>query len=125
MHIVPQLAAAALLAALLALGPAAQSQDEAPRGDAGNGKQIYLADGCFACHGRIGQGGQYYGPTPVLAQTDLPFDAFEQQLREPVDNMPPFAAAVLSDQQAADIYAYLQTLAGRSGVKALPAILSH
>jgi mono/diheme cytochrome c family protein len=123
MRFLPPLAIA--LAALVALAPPARSQDEAPHGDARNGKRVYLADGCFSCHGRVGQGGQYYGPTPVLAHTELPFDAFEQQLREPADNMPPYAAAVLSDQEAADIYAYLQTLAGRGDVKALPAILTH
>jgi mono/diheme cytochrome c family protein len=125
MRILPCLAAAALAATFLMMGAPARSQDAAPQGNAENGKRVYLADGCFSCHGRVGQGGQYYGPTPVLAHTELPFDAFAQQLREPADNMPPFAVAVLSDQDAADIYAYLQTLAGRGDVKALPAILSH
>ena len=49
---------------------AAQAQD-APQGDAANGKRIYLADGCFTCHGRAGQGGAYNGPAPILANTAL------------------------------------------------------
>ena len=35
---------------------AARAQD-APQGDAANGKRIYLSEGCFTCHGRAGQGG--------------------------------------------------------------------
>ncbi len=125
MRIIARLAAGALLAALLGLIAPARSQDQAPAGDAGKGKRLYLADGCFACHGRVGQGGQYYGATPVLAHSELPFDAFEQQLREPTNNMPAYAEGVLSEQEAADIYAYLQTLSGRGEAKDLPAILTH
>jgi len=33
----------------------AQAQD-APKGDAGKGKQLWLADGCSYCHGTVGQG---------------------------------------------------------------------
>ena len=45
---------------------------DAPPGDAGNGKRLYLADGCFTCHGRSGQGGAFNGPAPSLAKTDMP-----------------------------------------------------
>jgi mono/diheme cytochrome c family protein len=77
-------------------------------------------DGCFTCHGRIGEGGNYYGLTPVLAKTALPFEGFKQQLRDPVRVMPPFPEAVLSDKDAADIYAFLQTLPGKRPVKDFP-----
>ncbi|HEX2762073.1 MAG TPA: c-type cytochrome, partial [Rhizomicrobium sp.] len=43
----------------------------APKGDAANGRKLYLADGCFQCHGRVGQGGLMTGPAPILAQTKL------------------------------------------------------
>ena len=46
-----------------AVSMAARAQD-APPGDAANGKRMYLADGCFTCHGRVGQGGAYNGPAP-------------------------------------------------------------
>jgi mono/diheme cytochrome c family protein len=97
----------------------ARAQD-APRGDAANGQRVYLADGCFTCHGRSGQGGNYYGTTPTLAKTELPFEGFKQQLRDPVRVMPPYAEAVLSDKEAADIYAFLQTLSGRRPAKDFP-----
>lgn len=120
-----RLAAAALAAALVGLATSASGQEKAPPGDGANGKRVYLADGCFQCHGRVGQGGQYYGPVPALARTELPFDAFKQQLREPSNNMTPYAESVLSDKDVADIYAYLQSLPGRREAKDLPAILTH
>ena len=46
----------------------ARADDDAPKGDPVNGKKIYLADGCFECHGRAGQGGNFNYPTPALAQ---------------------------------------------------------
>jgi mono/diheme cytochrome c family protein len=117
--------AAAGMAATLGLALPARSQDQASPGDAGAGKRVYLADGCFECHGRVGQGGAFLGPAPVLARTELPFDGFKQQLREPSNNMPPYAAAVMTDAEIADIYAYLQSLPGRREAKDLPAILTH
>jgi mono/diheme cytochrome c family protein len=113
-----------LAAAIVTLGiggfdPSARAQD-APRGDAANGQRVYLADGCFTCHGRVGQGGNYYGTTPTLAKTELPFEGFKQQLREPVRVMPAYSEAVVSDKEAADIYAFLQTLSGRRPAKDFP-----
>ena len=63
-----------------------------------SGKRIYLADGCFTCHGRSGQGGAYNGPAPILAHTALPFDGFNGQVRNPVNDMPAFSTAVLVGQ---------------------------
>ena len=101
----------------------ARAQD-APAGDAANGQRIYLADGCFTCHGRSGQGGAYNGPAPILAHTALPFDGFKGQLRNPSDDMPAYSDAVLSDKDIADIYAFVQTLPGPSSAKDI-AILNN
>lgn len=91
-----------------------------PRGDPANGKKVYLADGCFQCHGRVGQGGLMTGPAPILAQTRLPYAAFMRQLRTPINDMPPYPANLLPDQEVADIYAFLQSLPGRRPVKDIP-----
>jgi mono/diheme cytochrome c family protein len=112
-----------LAALALAAGIVAPALADAPAGDAGNGKRIFLADGCFECHGRVGQGGAYLGPAPVLARTELPYEAFLQQLRDPSNNMPAYAEPVLADKQAADVFAYLQSLPPRP--ETLPAILGH
>jgi len=103
--------AMAALAAVSLGAPDARAQD-APKGDAAAGKHIYLADQCFTCHGRSGQGGGYNGPAPALAKTEMPFDGFLGQLRNPANDMPAYSTAVLTDQQVADIYAFLQSLPG-------------
>ena len=117
---VPTLVMAAALAAIGAIATA--SAQAAPKGDPANGQRVYLADGCFSCHGRVGQGGNYYGATPVLAKTQLPFEGFKMQMRNPVRVMPPYSEAVLSDKEAADIYAFLQTLPTGRPAKDIPAL---
>jgi mono/diheme cytochrome c family protein len=95
---------------------AAQAQ-EAPRGDAANGKRLYLANNCYTCHGRVGQGGAYNGPAPALAKTAMPYEGLVGQTRNPSNDMPGYSAQVLPDQELADIYAYLQSLPGPSDPK--------
>jgi mono/diheme cytochrome c family protein len=107
------------LAATFAFAPGATAQ-EAPQGDAASGKRIFLKEACFTCHGRVGEGGAYNGPAPILAHTALPFDAFKGQIRNPINDMPAFSSAVLSDKDIADIYAFVQTLPGPSSPKSIP-----
>ena len=95
-----------LIAAFAALLSAnAFAQDE-PKGNAQTGKQLFEAKGCYSCHGFVGQGSRE-GPrlTPALA-----YPAFVAQLRTPRAIMPPYTAALVSDQQAADMHAYLAGL---------------
>lgn len=101
-------------------GSAVVMAQDAPAGDAANGKRIYLADGCFTCHGRSGQGGAYNGPAPILAHTALPFDGFAGQVRNPVNDMPAFSDAVLSNKDIADIYAFVESLPGPRSAKDIP-----
>ena len=98
----------------------ARADDDAPKGDPVNGKKIYLADGCFECHGRAGQGGRFNYATPVLAQIELPVDSFTAFIREAPNDMPSFSADVLSDEDAADIHAFLSSLPGPKSPKDIP-----
>ena len=115
-------AAVALLSAALAVGTPrlVRAEDNAPSGDPVNGKRLYLADGCFECHGRAGQGGRFNYPTPALAQIALPVDSFIAFLREAPNDMPSFSANVLSDKDAADIHAFLRSLPGPKSPKDFP-----
>ena len=113
-----RLAVTAFAAAALGLGASSVLQaQEAPPGDAGNGKRLYLADGCFTCHGRSGQGGAFNVPAPSLAKIELPFEGFKAQLREPANDMPAYSTAVLSDQEIADMYAFVRSLPGARSAK--------
>jgi mono/diheme cytochrome c family protein len=96
------------------------TQHDAPAGDPVNGQRLYLADGCFECHGHAGQGGRFNYPAPALAQIELPVDSFVAFLREAPNDMPSFSAEVLSDQDAADIHAFLRTLSGPKPARDFP-----
>jgi mono/diheme cytochrome c family protein len=119
LRIAAPVAAVAVVIALAGGRNAAIAQDQ-PTGDPVNGKRIYLADGCFECHGRAGQGGAMNYQTPALAKLQLPVESFVAFLRAAPNDMPAFSAAVLSDKDATDIYAFLQSLPGRQPVKDFP-----
>jgi mono/diheme cytochrome c family protein len=87
----------------------AQAQD-APKGDAAKGKQLWLTDGCSYCHGTVGQGGGGRSAGLRVAHQPLPFEAFLNQVRRPADEMPVYVESVLSNQDVADIFAYIQSL---------------
>jgi len=89
---------AAAMTGIVASAPA-QAQD-VPQGDTANGKRLYLAAGCFTCHGRSGQGGNFNGPAPLVAKTAMPFEGFEAQLRNPANDMPAYSDALLSHQDS-------------------------
>jgi mono/diheme cytochrome c family protein len=114
----------ALACALLLYGAVAARADEPPAGDVAAGQRVFLADGCYQCHGTVGEGGRFNGPAPRIARTELPFEGFLGLLRAPPNDMPPFVAAVLSDKQAADIYAYLRGLPEPRAARDIP-LLNH
>jgi mono/diheme cytochrome c family protein len=97
---------------------AAQKADNAPAGNAKNGKTVYTADGCYECHGREAQGGA--GTGPRLGPSPLPYSVFAFQVRTPRDQMPPYTAKVLSDAELADIYAFVQSVAQPPKVDSVP-----
>jgi mono/diheme cytochrome c family protein len=113
-------AVAAIAAAFAVGGIATARADDVPAGDPVNGKRLYLADGCFECHGRAGQGGSFNYPTPALAQIALPVESFIAFLREAPNDMPSFSEQVLSDKDATDIHAFLNSLPGPRPTKDIP-----
>ena len=72
------------------------------------GKQLYLATGCYQCHGTRGEGGGNAGPR--LAPGPMPYEGLLQQLRRPRARMPVYTAVIMPDNDVADIYAYLQSV---------------
>src|ERR1700686_1899702 len=93
---------------ILAAGPTCAQQASAPAGNAENGKTLYLQVGCYQCHGHAGQGAQMTGPH--VSRTEFPVESFLYQLPHPVAQMPPYEAAVLSDQDVADLSAYVRQM---------------
>lgn len=79
-----------------------------PAGNAETGKKIFTKDGCYECHGREGQGAAE-GAGPRIGTPQLSLEAFTKYVHQPTGQMPPYTSKVLSDQDLADIYAYLQS----------------
>jgi mono/diheme cytochrome c family protein len=96
---------------------AASTSAEAPSGNAENGKKLYLRDGCDACHGTQAHGG---GPGPPLGPNAIPFEAFRAYVRHPAGDMPPYTEKVVSDQQWADIYAFIKSVPRPPDAKTIP-----
>ena len=96
--------------------PAAPNAQAAPPGNAENGKKIYSSYGCYQCHGYAAQG----GAGARLAPRPIAFAAFARYVRRPTAQMPPYTAKVVSDQELADIYAFLQTIAPPPAANTIP-----
>ena len=83
------------------------SSGSAYAADATRGQHLFMADGCFECHGTVGQG-TVAGPR--LAPDPLPADAIAQYIHKPAGMMPPYVEKVLGDQDIGDIQAYLASI---------------
>ncbi|HLY64067.1 MAG TPA: cytochrome c [Chloroflexota bacterium] len=95
----------------------------APPGSAQNGQELFSKDGCYECHDYQGQGGT--GTGPKLAPNPLPFVAFQAQVRTPRQDMPKYPPQFLSDQDLADIYAYLQSVPAGPNASSLPLLTNR
>jgi mono/diheme cytochrome c family protein len=99
-----------LLAGLLAGAQAQNRGAGGAGGNAQNGMALYASKNCAQCHGMSGEG---TAAGPQLAGRAIEQTNFVNQLRTPVGTMPPVPASAVSDAQAADLYAYVRTLAAR------------
>jgi mono/diheme cytochrome c family protein len=86
--------------------------------NAQNGKKIFDSYGCYQCHDHDGHG----GAGARLAPNPISFAAFSKYVRQPTGEMPPYTKKVVSDQELADIYAYLQSIPQPPAAKSIPAL---
>jgi mono/diheme cytochrome c family protein len=121
-----------VLLLLVGFGLPALGSAEEPMGSAGRGQELFVRNGCFACHGYQGQGGSYTGVR--LAPDPLPWQAIAAFIRNPrglnppylswpFNVMPPFTSKMVSDQDVQDIYAYLKTIPGPTDLKNVPTFM--
>jgi mono/diheme cytochrome c family protein len=101
----------AALAASLLFGTAAFAAS------AEKGKTAYVQHGCWQCHGFQGQGGI---TGPKLAPDPIAAEAFSAFVRGSNRAMPPYPEAVLSNEDLADIHAYLQSIPKAADYKSIP-----
>jgi mono/diheme cytochrome c family protein len=111
--LIPCIAFACLVVAATAAG-----ETPSPTGDATNGKRVFVADGCFYCHGTTGAGGGNAGPR--LAPNPLPLEGVKAKLRTASGRMPVYSPTVLQDSEIADIVAYLRSIPAGKQAKDIP-----
>ena len=103
--------------ALTTLVVAAYAQQ--PQGDAKKGSKMFVDYSCYACHGFSGQN----GPGKRLVPMKMAAAVFTAYVRAPGSNqMPSYSTKVLSDQQLADIWAYVKTLPDSPEAKDIPLV---
>ena len=88
----------------------------APAGNAQNGKRLFESYGCYQCHDHDAKG----GAGARLAPNPVPFATFSRYVRQPTGEMPPYTRKVVSDENLADIYAFLQTIPAPPAAKSIP-----
>ena len=101
----------AIIAALVVGASAAHAAS------AENGKKIFMAVGCWQCHGTVGQGGV---TGPKLAPEPMPYETFVPFVRTSKRTMPAYREPVLPNSDLADIYAYLQSVPKPADYKSIP-----
>lgn len=77
-------------------------------GDAVRGKAAFVKNGCYECHGTVGQGNLAAGPP--IAPHPIPYANFIAYIRAPRADMPPYSAKILPETVAQDIHAYLTSI---------------
>lgn len=106
------------LAPLAVAAVLVMSQFAAHAASAEKGKAAFVKNGCWQCHGFEGQGGSITGPK--LAPDPLALEAISAFVRNTNGRMPPYSAAVLSDEDLADIHAYLKSIPKARDYKSIP-----
>lgn len=104
------------------------AQTTTPPGNPKAGQALYMRDGCYECHGTVGQGSGSRGASPwgpMIAPKPLPYSVVLNQLRRPMDVMPAYSTAILSDQDAADIYAYLASIPAGKSASSIPLLRGY
>jgi len=89
-------------------GASAKAEDAGSTGNIENGKKLFMSDGCFECHGTVGQGSTSTGGARI-GPPAISLEEMIQYVRHPSGQMPPYTAKVISDENLGDIYAYLKS----------------
>jgi mono/diheme cytochrome c family protein len=102
---------------LVIAAPVIAAPQNTPAGNAEKGRQLFMKQNCYYCHGTSGQGGR---DGARIAQTALNVQGLIRYVRKPAGAMPAFTEKILSDQELTDIYAYLKSLPAAKAPKDIP-----
>ncbi len=110
---------ASVLAVTVAVSSAVFAAN-APSGDPAKGRALFTTIGCSYCHGTVEQGGGGRTGGLRIARMGIGYEAFLNQLRHPANEMPPYVQSALTDKDAADIFAYVDSLPAPPDAKSIP-----
>lgn len=88
-----------------------------PLGRAEMGATLYQRTGCYQCHANEGQGG---AQGPRVGPDPLTLARFTWYVRNPSGSMPPYTDVVMTDQDLADIHAFLKSRPQPRAVESIP-----
>ena len=114
------LTAAALLCTVVFTTQAQSSKVD--RTAIANGQAVFMRVGCYTCHGTVGQG----GAGARLAPNTLPLAALQTWVRNGSPNwsiargMPAYPTTTVTDEDLADIRAFLASLPPPPAAKDIP-----
>jgi mono/diheme cytochrome c family protein len=108
----------ALLIGLTASQATTPAGPGGPGDDVAKGKEVFERTGCWQCHGRQGQGGST-GPR-IASPVPMNWQALSTFVRTSRRSMPPYTEKVLSNQELADVYAYLRSIPPAPDFKTIP-----
>jgi mono/diheme cytochrome c family protein len=94
-------------------------QESAAAANPGDGQRLFVRDGCYECHGYLGQGSTSTGGTR-LGPPQIPLSAFVSYVREPTGQMPPYTPKAISNEDLAEIYNFLKSVPPPPPLKSLP-----
>jgi ubiquinol-cytochrome c reductase cytochrome c subunit len=106
---------AVLLAIMACLSSHVMAQTSPSPAD--QGKQAYVKNGCWGCHGFVGQGGI---AGPKLAPDPKPIEYIDAFVRNTRGTMPPYSEKILSKKDLADIHTYLKSIPKGPDYKSIP-----
>lgn len=87
--------------------------------DVERGHQLFMSNGCYSCHGTVGQGGER-GAGPRIAPEPFPLETFKVIVRHGKGGMPRYEERFVSDEQLAAIHGYLSSIPKGRGAKDIP-----
>jgi len=94
-------------------------QESAVAVNPSNGHRLFVKDGCYECHGYLGQGSTSTGGTR-LGPPQIPLSAFVSYVREPTGQMPPYTVKTISNEDLAEIYNFLKSVPPPPPLKSIP-----
>jgi mono/diheme cytochrome c family protein len=107
-----------IIAIAAAFSTALFAQQAELKGDAAKGKQYFNSYTCYGCHGFSAQNGPGRNRLNPMKMSQTGFIGL---VRNPaINQMPSYSAKVISDQQLADVWAYLKTLPDAPAAKDIP-----